>query len=302
MHWSILRALGARDPDSNSGSPIRLLPPLSRATVGARRELGGSWGVGIGTGGFIGQCAGLKVGGRRRMAGDGDTLTDEKSSRDPPPIRSARLHCEVCGKESPHRILAARTGRRGGVEGVARCSECRTTHRFARAPITRAELPVVISQGKHSRPARVRLPSGRRLLVGSRLPGVPGALRITRIDRGNRTTREARASGGVRVWVVPDRGARVAVSLVDRGRTRSSVVYLAPETPLTVGGWVSFAGVPGRVVRLRTRDRTETRAGERIPAREVVRVYARRIWNPPAGSSGWRTERGTPSSRANAAS
>lgn len=217
-------------------------------------------------------------------------------------VHSGLLYCDVCGEETLHRILSVDAARGGGasgrMSGVARCGVCRVVHRFTSAPPAAVEVAQVLSEGGRSVASRISIPAGRRLQVGSDLPEARPPLRIHKIERRDHASvPEARAEEIATVWVTPDRGAVVAVSIIEGRRTRTVRLPLPPETPIEVGDEIDVEGRPLRVVGLRALGRTWRRPGDRFRALEVQRVYARRTERPPAGRSDWRTVRESPRSR-----
>ncbi len=225
-----------------------------------------------------------------------EPLTPSAAAR----LRSATLPCENCGRSTPHRILRwdPRAGRRGGpLSGVARCQECRWTHPFAWAPPERVDLPLIVSEGAVSEARRVSLPRRGKLQVGSGLPGSVEPLVIHRLDDGTGRAVSSATAGEVgTIWATRDRGAIVAVSIVEGRHTQSVRLPLPHGTRLRVGDPLSLDTVSVEIVGLRARGHTWRRLGDEFPADEVDRVYGRRTSMPPAGSSPWRRVRARPSS------
>ncbi len=114
----------------------------------------------------------------------------------------------------------------------------------------------------------------------------------------------ARAAAGVVecLWLTADRPAHVPVSIIEGRRTRS-LRWTPPEgTRIGVGDDLTLDGATYLVSGIRTGGRTLRRFSGPIEARSIDRVYARRTWNPPAGSSDWSSSREIPSSRASSRS
>ena len=228
----------------------------------------------------------------------------EGPGRAPLAVHAAELRCEPCAAVTPHRILRLARGRGGGpVRGLARCRSCGFTHPFE-SEVPRTELTtVILSDGPRSTRHRLLLASGTRLVVGGRIPGAPGPWTVRRLeDPDGRSASEARVGKIAAVWAVPTGDRAVPFSLVIGRITRAGRLPLAPDTPLEVGAPVRLPEGPATIVGLRARQRTWRKEGDRFAAEEVQRIYARRTSIPPAGRSDWRSERGTPSSRASATS
>jgi uncharacterized Zn finger protein len=217
-------------------------------------------------------------------------------------LHAAELACETCGIPTRHRILRIGRERRTAngriVEGTARCSQCRWTHPFELELPDELSLPAVLSEGTRSTPLRVWVPANRRLVVGSRLPDQERPLRIVRMDaRSGARTSDAVAHDVATLWLTPDGPRPIPVSLVLGAKTAVTRAEVPPDEFLEVGETVHVAGGTLRVVGLRARNRTWTHVGDRFPARDVARIYTRRMESPPAGNSRWSRSRERPSSR-----
>ncbi len=221
-------------------------------------------------------------------------------------LHAARLRCEICGETTEHRILHwdRRAGERAAPRaGLARCRVCGWTHPFeVRAP-EEHELDLIVSRGAGSERSRVRLPAHEELSVGAPLPVGAEALRIHRLSgrRGGSLAR-ARAEELTTVWTTPANELRLKVSLVAGAHTRSTVWVVAPDAPIAIGQVAPTEIGEVRVTGLRANGRTWRFPDEVFPAREVQRVYARRMVTPPAGNRDWRSEREIPQSRASSTS
>lgn len=221
-------------------------------------------------------------------------------------LHSATLACENCGRTTPHRILRLdRASASAGthLQGVARCRVCGWTHAFDVRRERHVRLTEIVSEGPTSTRRGIEVPHGRRLQVGSDVPGSEERARIVRIDlRSGESAPAAVAHEIATVWTVPDRGAVVPVSIVEGRRTRPARLVLPPETRIEVGATMRVEATAVEVVAIRARRTNWRRPGDAFPAREVQRVYARRTEIPPAGRSDWSRGRGSPRSRASATS
>ncbi len=163
-------------------------------------------------------------------------------------------------------------------------------------------MSLIVSEGGRSTHQRIRLPRYRRVQVGSGIPGASGELRIRRLDdRAGATVRAAVSDELSVIWATPHGPRLVPVSIVEAARTRSAPWSAPPDSEVGVGDVLSLDGGSVEVVGVRARGRTWKRPGDRFPADEVQRVYARRA-SPPAGSSDWRRVRFRPSSPTSARS
>jgi uncharacterized Zn finger protein len=184
------------------------------------------------------------------------------------------------------------------IEGTARCSQCRWTHPFQLELPDEIVVPSVVSEGDRSNPIRIKVTANQRLLVGSRVPDQERPLRIVRMDlrNGHRAT-DAAARDVVTLWVTPDGPRPIPVSLVLGAKTAVTRADIPTDEFVEVGATVHVAGGVLRVVGLRARNRTWNHVGDRFPAREVTRIYTRRMESPPAGNNRWSNSRERPSSR-----
>jgi uncharacterized Zn finger protein len=231
-------------------------------------------------------------------------VTDDPAAR--PRLLSATLFCENCGRETAHRVLRVDHGGVAAdraVGGVARCRECRLTHRFEAPAEDRVTVSLVVSAGPTSDRHTIELPRWRRVQVGTGLAGSEEPLTVRRIEGlGGASPSSAFAGEARTIWATRDEGAVVPVSIVDGRRTRSVRLPLPHGTLLRVGEDLDLGEERVEIVGLRARGHTWRRPGDEFSADEVTRVYGRRTSIPPAGRSPWRRERGRPSSRASVTS
>jgi uncharacterized Zn finger protein len=213
-------------------------------------------------------------------------------------VHSAVLRCEVCGEETPHRIL--HLDRRASPDrpsGVARCQVCRATHPFRESAPRPVAVKVIVSEGTESRAESRTLPSGTVLRLDEPVPGAEPELRVRRIDLPDgRAAPAAPVERIGAIWATVYRGATVPVSIVEGAHTESHRLTLPPEQVITVGQTIRIERETLVVAGLRARQRTWTREGDAFPADNVQRIYARRNRRPPAGSSAWSSFRESPRS------
>jgi uncharacterized Zn finger protein len=223
----------------------------------------------------------------------------EPSGRTAPPgVHAATIYCEVCGEETPHRILHLDPAQRRVVSGLARCRTCRTTHPFrTRAPAMH-ELFEIVSDGAASTRLLVKVAGHESLTLGERMPGRDVPAVIHKIDRRDgRSVRTATARDVRTVWVTPDVGAVVKVSMVDGRRTTSARLTLPPETILTVGGPIRVDDRIWHIAALRAKGKTWRHPEDSFAAQYVERLYARRNERPPEGNRDWSRSRERPVAR-----
>jgi uncharacterized Zn finger protein len=223
-----------------------------------------------------------------------------RSPERPAGVHAADLFCDVCGEETAHRIVHLDATRGKVVSGLARCRVCRTTHRFRSETAGTHEVFEIRSDGPISARATRTVPATERIVVGELLPGREPPAVVHKIDRINgRSVRSALARDVHTVWVTPDVGAVVKVSMVEGRRTTSAKLTFPPDTVLSVGGSVEVQGRPWTIVALRANGDTWRELEDAFPARNIERLYTRRTVIPPAGRSDWSRSRGSPASRAN---
>ena len=219
-------------------------------------------------------------------------------------VHAAELYCEVCGSETPHRILrASGTAGTGSLRGTARCRVCRHTHTFEIAPRPKQHLRVIVSVGSRSSRAARSFEPAEVLRVGEPVPGgAPGEL-VSKLERPDgRSVAEAAASQLATVWAVSVHLGALPVSIVEGRRTRSIQKRFPPEGTITIGESIDIEGRSYRVTTIRARGRTWRFDDEKLPVAEVTRVYVRRNEIPPAGRRDWIRSRETPRARASSIS
>lgn len=221
-------------------------------------------------------------------------------------LHAAELDCEACGRRTPHRIVRWDAGKEGGASarssagGLARCRVCGLTHRFeVRIPKAPVDVALVVSRGPRSERELWSLPRGRRVQVGSGVPGHPGGYLLRRIERRDGSSvPEARSEEIATLWAEAIQPPSVPVSILEGRRTRAARLSVGATQALGVGDPVTVEGVRLTIVALRAGRQTWKRPGDSFPAQEIQRVYARRTERPPAGSSAWSRDRPSPESRA----
>jgi len=226
---------------------------------------------------------------------------------DPRAVHAAEIYCETCGGPTNHRILRLDPPRRGAgpgvLQGIARCRNCRTTHRFRSEPPRLSTLTLVRAEGPRSTRGTLQVPASTELRVGEEVENLEEPLRVLRLDRADGASVEyARADQVSTVWATADLVPRIPVSIVEGRRTRSVRLQLPPDARLAVDSPIEVEGRPYVVSALRARGHTWRRPGDEFPSGEVTRLYVRRSAMPPAGSMPWRRERASPSSSARATS
>lgn len=234
-----------------------------------------------------------------------DTASDEAATG-APALHASALLCEVCGRVTPHRILhLQREAGRGpahpprSVTGVARCRVCQTIHPFATRPASRpVEVLEVLSDGPRSTRRTIALPHGRRVQVGSGVPGSDVPVTVRAIDRKDgRRVPEAHTEEIATVWVEREGPPVVRVSLIEGRRTSTTTLSLQGDPSFEVGQSLRVNGVECTVSAMRARGANWKRPGDRFAASEIQRLYVRRAFSPPAGRRDWRSERERPVSR-----
>jgi len=241
------------------------------------------------------------------MAEEEEAETPTEATPGATSLHSARLPCEVCGGETPHRILHLE-GRTPGkkasaIRGVARCRNCGLSHPFVSTVPRTDEFWLIVSDGPRSERKRITLPADRKVQLGTGVPDAAEPLEIHKIeDRSGRPVSSGRVRDVRTVWAVRKSGSTVLYSLIEGRRTQAGRLPIAPETMLEVGTTIQLPTTVATIVGLRAHSQTWRQPGDRFAAEEVQRVYARRGVRPPAGSNDWSSERDTPRSWASSTS
>ncbi|MCI4362160.1 MAG: hypothetical protein L3J77_03095, partial [Thermoplasmata archaeon] len=158
-------------------------------------------------------------------------------------VHAADLFCEVCGTETAHRIVHLDGPGGKVVSGLARCRICRTTHRFRSEAAGTHDVFEIASDGPSSIRSTRSLPATAVVEVGELLPDRDPPAQVHKIDRiDGRTASVAKAREIHTVWVTPDVGAVVKISLVEGRRTTAAKLTFPPDTVLSVGGSVEIQG------------------------------------------------------------
>jgi uncharacterized Zn finger protein len=227
--------------------------------------------------------------------------TEEPRAGDPRAVHSAEIFCESCQRPTTHRILRldppSSKGPVGTIQGVARCRECRLTHRFRTETPRPVDIDLIVSEGPRSARQRIQLARRLRLSVESEVPELAERYRILRIDSTEgRRVPSAWSEEVATLWVTNEVGALVPVSIVEGRRTRSLRVQFSPEARIAVATAVTIEDQSYEVSAVRARGHTWRELGDGFPAREVVRLYVRRTFTPPAGRRAWSRDREIPNS------
>lgn len=219
-------------------------------------------------------------------------------------VHYAEIYCDACGRPTGHRILRTdRPTRAGGVRGLARCRECRLTHPFVSTVEATVTFARILSDGPISEASQISLPASTPLELDTPVPSIAPAVRVLRIDRKDgASVPAARADEVATIWLAPDRGTTVPISIVEGRRTRSVRLPAPPDRSFAVGDPIEVEGLRLVIVGLRARGRTWREMGEGFAARAVDRIYARRQVIPPAGRSDWSRSRESPRSFASSTS
>lgn len=242
---------------------------------------------------------------------DPDNAAEAPTPVAPVAIHASTLFCEACGRVTAHRILhvsregALRAGAKPrSLRGIARCRVCGVTHRFETPVAGRSVwVPEILSEGPRSVRRSVELPAGRKLLVGSGVPGSDPPVRIRAIDRRDgRRVSEAVAEEIATLWVERQAPPQVRVSLLEGRRTTTVLLPVPSDASFGVGETIRVGALEVNVRMIRARGETWRRPGDRFPFQEIQRLYARRTAIPPAGRRAWSAERVRPVSRASSTS
>jgi uncharacterized Zn finger protein len=211
-----------------------------------------------------------------------------------------RIPCPVCGVVERHRVVHVRPSRKGGskrLEGIARCSRCRTSHPFTLEPPVRARVRVIVSEGPVSARHHLSLPKDRRLAVGEPLTVEGRPVVIRRLEGPqDRSLTSGFPRDVVSVWAVPTDQAHVRLSLLRGAKVTPLHLLLPPDQELRVGGIISLGEEQVMIVGLRGRGHTFHDSGTVLRASEVQRAYVRRAETPPGGRRAWTRSRVMPRS------
>ncbi|MCI4335106.1 MAG: hypothetical protein L3K04_05730 [Thermoplasmata archaeon] len=206
----------------------------------------------------------------------------EVGSTSPTRLGRALLPCEVCGRETEHRVLRLRASRGGAhLSGIARCTNCESTHAFDQRIARPVSVPAIFADGPRSERQLLHLAEATELTVGEAAPWLGEDLEIRRIDLpGGRQVRHARAREVGTLWLRHRDLNHVRVSLIEGRRTVALRIDGRVAGRFEVGDTLTVGGERLRIHAIRARSQTWEERGIGFAPAEVDRLYVRRSEGP----------------------
>ncbi len=188
-------------------------------------------------------------------------------------------HCDPCGEETPHRILKGSLGPldEKGFDGTVQCIVCKNTH-HANIPVERpVKVKAVISQGSRSRTDNVEFGPFEVMKVGDEFYWKEHNLKITSIEKEGSRVDCSKADEADVIWAVEYDTVDVKVSIVKGANTASERATANPEEEFSVGSILEFGNQKVMIGKIKTGEGMVYREGRPIEARDIKRIYCRKV-------------------------
>ncbi len=189
------------------------------------------------------------------------------------------LYCEGCEEETPHRILRGKLGptMESGFDGTVQCVPCRNIHSAhidMEKPIT---VHTIVSERGRSEKRTIELFPKEIIEVGDEMMWDDHNLLVTAIESENRRVEKAEASSVSCIWFKLYDTVIIKVAIVQGANTKSETLEAAPEEEFAVGDLLDFGRNKVVVTKIKTPKNMVYREGSPVQARNVRRVYSKRV-------------------------
>jgi uncharacterized Zn finger protein len=189
------------------------------------------------------------------------------------------LHCEICGEETPHRILRGKIGStlEEGFDGTVQCHVCGKIH-HVQIPVEKPKrLPMVISHRGKSTTSEIELSPRELIRVGDEFYHEDHNLMITSLESGGKRTKKGLVKDIDMIWSKIFDTVDVRVSIVKGSNTRSEMIEAAPDEEFAVGDILDFGRSKVMIDKIRLPTRTVYRQGLAAEARYIKRIYSKPV-------------------------
>ena len=182
------------------------------------------------------------------------------------------FYCEVCGEETPHKLIREKTH-------LYRCEVCGNYASFP--PEREVVVNAIISFEGESEKGKVRLKEGEEVEKGDELiVETESGFRIgevTSIELSNNKRSEEASAKEIRtIWLRDTGEVGVRISLHKRAITTPVTLYVPGETEFSVGEELEFGNKRYRITKIKSRDgKLFERRGDSVAAKNIRRVYAK---------------------------
>lgn len=189
------------------------------------------------------------------------------------------LYCEGCGEETPHRILKGKLGptMESGFDGTVQCIPCSTVHPAHIEMEKPVDVRSIISEKARSTRTEIEFFPREIIRVKDEIMWEDHNLLVTAIEKGSRRVEKAEASEVDCIWLKLFDTVEIKVSVVEGSNTKSERMEAAPEEEFAVGDLLEFGRMKVVITKIKKDRRMVYREGSPVQAREIKRVYTKRV-------------------------
>ncbi len=191
---------------------------------------------------------------------------------------SVSVECPTCGEETRHTVIKGKVSEKKGAisfEGTVKCTKCGTVHHAVIKESAPLDIRTIISEGRESRRTSVAIPPEELVMVGDEFMHEGSLVRITAIESGGRRVQQAHASDIETIWLKRFDHVEVKFSINKGERTVSRKISAEPDEEFIIGDY--FQIDRDYVVIHKIKATYGFVENGSVPARDIVRVYAKKI-------------------------
>jgi uncharacterized Zn finger protein len=189
------------------------------------------------------------------------------------------LFCEICGEETPHRILRGKLGptMESGFDGTVQCVPCKGVHPAHIDMEKPIEIPSVVSEKGRSEKTVIEFFPREIVRLDDEIMWEDHNLLVTAIESRMRRVEKEEASNIDCIWLKLFDTVEIKVSIVEGPNTKSERIEAAPDEEFAVGDLMEFGRRKVVITKVKTRRSMVYREGSPVQAREIKRVYTKRV-------------------------
>ncbi|MBO8181945.1 MAG: hypothetical protein H0Z28_04020 [Archaeoglobus sp.] len=182
------------------------------------------------------------------------------------------FYCEICGEETPHKLIREKTH-------LYMCEECGNYANFP--PEKEIVVNAIISFEGESERGKVRLKESEEIEKGDEfIVETDSGFRIGEVTSiellNDKRSETANAKQIKTIWLRDTGEVGVRISLHKRAITTPVTIYVPGETEFTVGEELEFGNKRYRITKIKVREgKVLDRKGDSIKAKNIRRVYAK---------------------------
>jgi len=187
------------------------------------------------------------------------------------------VECPVCGEKTSHAVLGGRVEgkRRIVMHPSVKCCVCSHVHTVELVEEHAIEIPILISWMDTTERSTLTIGPSEPLEVGDEVYVGGERLIVTSLEVNDRRVSKASADKISAIWAKKFDKVRLKISLDYRGKVLSKELLAVPEEEFAIGDEIGLDGRDAVITSIRTGRRTLKKG--MVPAREIVRIYAKRI-------------------------